>query len=57
VFVPFGKVLGDGMDVVDRIYSGYGEEQPSGRGPKQGVLWTPAGPGYLAKARGTRTAL
>lgn len=33
-FAPFGKVT-DGMDVVDKIYSGYGEGAPSGSGPDQ----------------------
>jgi len=28
-FVPFGKVV-DGMDVVDKLYSGYGEMRPQG---------------------------
>ena len=34
-FAAFGKVT-KGMDVVDKIYSGYGEGAPSGRGPEQG---------------------
>jgi homoserine O-acetyltransferase len=29
-FVPFAKVV-DGMDVVDRFYSGYGELRPAGK--------------------------
>ena len=29
-FVPFGKVI-QGMDVVDRLYSGYGEMRPEGK--------------------------
>ncbi|MDR0787032.1 MAG: peptidylprolyl isomerase [Gemmatimonadota bacterium] len=33
-FAPFGKVTG-GMDTVDRLYSGYGEGAPQGRGPSQ----------------------
>jgi peptidyl-prolyl cis-trans isomerase A (cyclophilin A) len=33
-FAPFGKVT-TGMNVVDKIYSGYGEGAPSGRGPDQ----------------------
>jgi peptidyl-prolyl cis-trans isomerase A (cyclophilin A) len=32
-FAPFGRVLD--MAPVDRLYSGYGESQPSGRGPMQ----------------------
>jgi peptidyl-prolyl cis-trans isomerase A (cyclophilin A) len=33
-FAPFGEVV-KGMDVVDKLYSGYGEGAPSGRGPSQ----------------------
>jgi len=33
-FAPFGKVI-EGMDVVDKLYAGYGEGAPSGRGPDQ----------------------
>jgi len=33
-FAPFGKVT-EGMDVVDKFYSGYGEGAPSGDGPSQ----------------------
>jgi peptidyl-prolyl cis-trans isomerase A (cyclophilin A) len=29
-FVPFGKVV-EGMDVVDKLYSGYGEMRPEGK--------------------------
>jgi peptidyl-prolyl cis-trans isomerase A (cyclophilin A) len=36
-FAPVGRVV-EGMDVVDAIYSGYGEGAPSGRGPNQGIL-------------------
>ncbi|OHB77026.1 MAG: hypothetical protein A2Z34_08795 [Planctomycetes bacterium RBG_16_59_8] len=36
-FSPFGKVV-EGMNVVDLLYSGYGEGAPSGRGPDQGRL-------------------
>jgi cyclophilin family peptidyl-prolyl cis-trans isomerase len=36
-FSPFGKVI-DGMDVVDKFYSGYGEGAPSGNGPEQGRI-------------------
>lgn len=34
-FSPFGKVT-EGMNVVESIYSGYGEGAPSGMGPDQG---------------------
>ncbi|HVE42476.1 MAG TPA: peptidylprolyl isomerase [Planctomycetota bacterium] len=33
-FAPFGQVT-EGMDVVDKFYSGYGEGAPSGDGPSQ----------------------
>ena len=33
-FAPFGTVV-EGMDVVEKLYSGYGEGAPSGRGPDQ----------------------
>lgn len=33
-FSPIGKVI-EGMDVVDRMYAGYGEGAPQGRGPNQ----------------------
>lgn len=36
-FSPFGTVA-QGMDVVDRLYNGYGEGAPSGMGPDQGRL-------------------
>lgn len=34
-FSPFGQVI-EGMDVVDKLYSGYGEGAPGGSGPEQG---------------------
>jgi len=34
-FVPFGTVT-EGMDVVDKLYSGYGELMPEGKGPDPG---------------------
>lgn len=46
-FSPFGKVV-EGMDVVDALYSGYGEGAPSGRGPQQGRIQA-EGNDYLNK--------
>jgi len=46
-FAPFGRVT-SGMNVVDKIYSGYGEGAPSGNGPDQGRLQS-QGNAYLAK--------
>jgi peptidyl-prolyl cis-trans isomerase A (cyclophilin A) len=37
-FSPFGEVVDDGMTVVDKLYNGYGEGAPRGRGPSQGKL-------------------
>ena len=36
-FSPFGEVI-DGMDVVDKFYSGYGEGSPKGSGPSQSKM-------------------
>lgn len=47
-FSPFAKVLGDGMSVVDEIYSGYGEGAPGGNGPAQGRIQS-EGNTYLKK--------
>ena len=44
-FAPFGRVV-EGMEVVDALYSGYGEGAPRGRGPSQGRL-TREGASYL----------
>ena len=34
-FSPFGEVEGDGMAVVNKLYTGYGEGAPRGKGPNQ----------------------
>lgn len=44
-FAPFAKVV-DGMDVVDKLYDGYGEGAPGGSGPSQGEI-AAKGNGYL----------
>ena len=36
-FAPIGEVV-DGMNVVDKLYSGYGEGAPRGTGPSQGRI-------------------
>jgi len=46
-FAPFGKVT-QGMDVVDKLYSEYGEGPPSGKGPNQGLIQS-QGTAYLEK--------
>lgn len=46
-FAPFGMVT-KGMDVVDKIYSGYGEGAPTGSGPNQGRIQA-EGNSYLTK--------
>jgi peptidyl-prolyl cis-trans isomerase A (cyclophilin A) len=46
-FAPFGQVV-DGMKVVDKLYSGYGEGAPQGHGPEQGRLQS-EGKTYLDK--------
>jgi cyclophilin family peptidyl-prolyl cis-trans isomerase len=46
-FAPFGKVT-EGMDVVDKIYSGYGDGPPGGIGPNQGRIQM-EGNAYLKK--------
>jgi peptidyl-prolyl cis-trans isomerase A (cyclophilin A) len=46
-FAPFGRVV-SGMDVVDKIYSGYGEGAPRGKGPEQGRIQS-EGNAYLTK--------
>ncbi len=37
-FSPFGEVAGEGMKIVDSLYTGYGEGAPRGRGPNQMLL-------------------
>ncbi len=46
-FPPFGEVT-SGMDVVEQLYSGYGEGAPRGRGPDQGRVRM-EGNAYLKK--------
>ena len=46
-FAPFGQVV-VGMDVVDKVYGGYGEAAPQGRGPDQYRL-NVEGEKYLAR--------
>ena len=46
-FAPFGEVT-SGMEVVDSLFSGYGEGNPSGRGPDQARV-NAEGNAYLAK--------
>jgi peptidyl-prolyl cis-trans isomerase A (cyclophilin A) len=36
-FAPFGRVV-EGIEVVDQLYSGYGEGAPQGQGPSQGNI-------------------
>jgi peptidyl-prolyl cis-trans isomerase A (cyclophilin A) len=47
-FAPFGQVT-SGMNVVDKIYSGYGEGAPRGNGPEQGRIQM-EGNAYLTKS-------
>jgi peptidyl-prolyl cis-trans isomerase A (cyclophilin A) len=46
-FAPFGEVV-SGMAIVDKLYSGYGEGAPSGKGPEQGRIQM-EGNAYLVK--------
>lgn len=46
-FTPFGQVT-DGIEVVDKLYSGYGEGYPDGKGPDQGKVGNLGRP-YLMK--------
>lgn len=47
-FAPFGKVRDESMDVVNKLYAGYGEGAPRGKGPSQGRIQT-EGNAYLKK--------
>jgi cyclophilin family peptidyl-prolyl cis-trans isomerase len=47
-FSAFGRVT-SGMDVVDKLYSGYGEGAPNGKGPNQGQIQS-EGNAYLTKS-------
>jgi len=46
-FSPFGVVV-EGMEVVDEIYSGYGDAPPRGKGPQQQLIQS-QGNDYLKK--------
>ncbi|MGH6865963.1 MAG: peptidylprolyl isomerase [Methyloceanibacter sp.] len=46
-FSPFGQVV-SGMDVVDKLFNGYGEGAPNGQGPDQGRIQM-EGNSYLVK--------
>ena len=47
-FAPFGEVV-SGIEVVDKIYTGYGEGAPRGSGPAQGRV-VAEGNAYLTKS-------
>lgn len=46
-FAPIGQVTA-GMEVVDKLYSGYGDGAPRGKGPEQGRIQS-EGNAYLVK--------
>jgi cyclophilin family peptidyl-prolyl cis-trans isomerase len=46
-FAPFGQIT-QGMDIVKKLHSGYGEGAPSGHGPDQGAI-SSQGKAYLDK--------
>jgi peptidyl-prolyl cis-trans isomerase A (cyclophilin A) len=46
-FAPIGRVV-TGMDVVDRLFAGYGEGAPEGHGPDQQRIWA-EGNAYLER--------
>jgi len=45
-FAPFGKVADGGMEVVEKLFSGYGEGAPQGQGPSQAQITAKGNP-YL----------
>ena len=47
-FAPFGKVI-EGMEIVSKLFSAYGDGAPSGRGPDQNRIQK-EGNAYLAKS-------
>jgi peptidyl-prolyl cis-trans isomerase A (cyclophilin A) len=47
-FAAFGMVT-EGMEVVDKLYGGYGEGAPGGRGPDQGLIGS-RGRAYLQES-------
>lgn len=47
-FAPFGEVT-SGMDIVDKLFTGYGEGAPRGSGPEQGRIQAEGNP-YLMKS-------
>jgi peptidyl-prolyl cis-trans isomerase A (cyclophilin A) len=47
-FAPFGKVV-EGMEVVNKLFSGYGEAAPKGHGPEQERVQK-GGNAYLTKS-------
>ncbi len=46
-FAPFGRVV-SGMNIVNKLYHGYGDGPPSGQGPEQGRIRT-EGNAYLER--------
>lgn len=47
-FAPFAEVV-QGMDIINKLYGGYGEGAPNGRGPNQGLIQSKGGP-YLTES-------
>jgi peptidyl-prolyl cis-trans isomerase A (cyclophilin A) len=54
-FAPIGKVV-TGMEVVDALYSEYGDGAPRGKGPDQSLIFS-QGNAYLQKSFPGRTAV